>query len=259
MISPLRQAAADILQTMRRQYSGPHVIVPAQEADFPHLDLSAYAGFRSELGQHGFRYIGDIELRDVSQVHDKKMARTMIRAMLSDDGRISAGYYQIRALFWRQLLLLLAGLANLRLVTAPLASVRALKTRHCIDFSTEFSDGRHLITTNAEASAILEMPPSIEKQHFPYGTPAAALLSRHRARLDEIVQQHAGVQPRVMASTDDLVQKVQREKAIKDSYRAALQWITQEELRKMSRGDHAWADAIFAEVRNILAGERSVP
>jgi hypothetical protein len=246
-----------MLARVRDAYTRPSILAPAKEEDFPHLDLSAYAGFQAELGQRGFSFIGDVEFRDLSEAAAPLIAKTMIRAMLSADGDVCAAYYQVKFLFWRRFRLLLIGLWNCKFVAAPAAFLRGMKTRHRMEFTTEFSDGRFLITINSDEGSAMSVPPSIERWFLPDGTPAATCLSRHLARLREIVDEDGRVQPLIMRSADDVLNMQARQKALKIRHRAAVQWITREELFDMSRGNQELADALYVEVQKILAKEQN--
>lgn len=254
MTSPLRIAAQDLLARMRNTYGAPHTVVPVQEADFPHLDLSAYAGFQSDLGKLGFKPLGDVEILDISQAYKTFAARTMIRGMLSGDGHVSAAYFQHKSLLSHQLRLLLTGLWHCRFIAAPAAFIRGMKTRHSIELTTEFSDGRVLNTMNLDQSSVISVPPSIERWFFA-GCPIAQLLAHHLARVREILDEHPDVRPVFMASLDDVLQMQARQKALKDSHRVAVQWITREELLDMTKGNQALADAMYFEVQKVLANE----
>jgi hypothetical protein len=256
MTSPLRKTAQDLLARMRNQYAGPHTVAPAQEADFRHLDLNAYAGFQSDMDKLGFKPLGDVELLDISQASRTHAARTMIRGMLSGDGHVAAAYFQYKSLLSHQLRLLLTGLWHCRLITAPAAFIQGMKTRHSIELSTEFSDGRFLYTMNSDQSSVISVPPSIERWFFA-GCPVATLLAHHLARVQEILSEDADVRPVAMTSVDDVLQMQARQKALKDSHRVAVQWITREELLDMAKGNQALADALYLEVQKVLANERN--
>jgi len=161
MTNAARLAAEEIVAKMRAQYNGPHRIVQVQEDAFPHLDLGAYAGFRSALEKRGYRLL-----------------------------------------------------------------------------------------------AVVSVPPSIDRQFFPYGTPVATLLSHHLRRIGEISGTDAQVRSLFMASYDDVLQMDQRQKALKDGYRASRQWVTRDELRNMAHGKDKLADAVYEEVQKLVAAER---
>lgn len=254
MSSPFRKAAEELLGRIRKQYSSLDTYAPANEADFRHLNLSTYARFQSELEQAGFRCIGDVEVVNASH---PLIARTMIRGMLSSDGHVSAGYYQIKPMVWRQVRLLLVGLWNHRFIDAPVGFIKNMKTRHCIDFQTEFSDGRILSTSNAPGASAISMPPSIETCFLPAGTPAATLLAQHQARRKEILAEDAPCRPVFMASKEDVLAMTQRRKALANSHRASIGWITRDELLDMAGGNERLADTMFEEVQKVLTKEQN--
>jgi hypothetical protein len=255
--SGARKAARRILETMQRQYSAPNTIVSVSEAQFAHLDLATYGTFRAEMEAEQFRHIGDLEILEVSQSPTTLLARAMIRSMISEDGIIVSGYYQVKPRIWRYMRLLAKGLLNLRLVDASRVFVRGMHTRHCNGFETEFDDGTFLVTSNAQAASVISGPPTIESNYFPYGTPPSVLLQAHRTRVEETLGAKTQVKPVVVATLADLLQMLKRQGTQKAAYRATAQWITKAELQGMTEGRPEIADAVFSEVQKLLNNGQS--
>ncbi len=147
---------------MKANYGSMHTRVLVKEEDFTHLDLSAYHAFREEMEANGFRYLADYEILEVTNSPGTLLARTMLRAMVSREGNVVAGYYQTKPRVWRRVQGLLRGLLNLRFMDAPRDFAEGMKTRHCVDFSTEFEDCTFLCTSNAEGAAKMTSPPEID-------------------------------------------------------------------------------------------------
>jgi hypothetical protein len=250
------EAAMAIVATMKGVYSAPHTVVPADEAQFKHLQLPGYRFFKSLMEAQGFKYVADLEILQVSQSPTSLIARTMIRSMLSQNGHVLAAYYQVRPRIWRRLKLLGRGLLNLRLFDAPQNFLKGMRTRHCVGFETEFDDGRFLITSNAESASKVSMPLSIQRVFFPYGTPPSVVYSAHAKRLADMVDGSQGPKPVVIESLTDLLQMQKRQNAQKIAHRAAVQWVTKSELEGMSNGNPDVADAVFEEVQKLLEREQ---
>lgn len=251
MIGSVRSAARAIVEGMRRQYSAPHTVVPANEEEFGHLDLKAYANFKSELVGNDFSPAGDFEILEVSNSPGTLLARTFIRNMISKDGQVLAQYYQVKPRVWRRTKLLLIGLCNFRFLDAPLFFWKGLATHHCVGFETEFQDGRQLITSNAEEASIISNPPSIETLYFPYGTPVSVLYEHHLAKIGQM-----GGTPLALRSVNDVLAMQQRQSELKVAYRAAVQWVTQQEMQGFAAGNEDLSEAVFAEVQRLFAEER---
>lgn len=252
MSDSISKAAKSIVESMKHMYSTPHTIVPIDEKDFGHLALSEYKFFRDTMEAEGFKYLADLEILEVSNSPTSVIARTMIRSLISNDGAIATNYYQVMPNIFRRLKLLLRGIINLRWIAAPKNFMHAMKTRHCIDFETEFSDDTFLITTNAETAGLISGPPTIENHFFPYGTPYTVLLKAHRARLQVILHNNQGLSPKAHQSLPDILQMQKRQNAQKMAHRATMQWVTQSELQGLSPGNTELANTVFDEVQKLL-------
>lgn len=251
-LTAAEKSARNILNGMKQTYGAPEKMILADEAEFSHLDLRGYRRFRAELEAQGYKYIGDFEIRVVSRTNIAMFARTMIRVLASEDGSITTNYYQFRQRRWPLVKKLATGLLKLSWWDAPKYFAKDVKTRHCVGFGTEFDDGRFLVASNAEAAGKITMPPIIENHFFPYGTPPAVLLEAHRQRMQEILRASPGVKPVVTSSVEDVLRGHHRLSAQKAAYRASVRWITQDELRAMSGGNHDYADEVYDEVQKLL-------
>lgn len=251
-----KEAARSIVAIMREQFSAPHTMVSADESEFGHLDLGAYARFQAEMEAARFQALGDAEILEVSNSPTTLFARTMVRIMLSADGCVYAGYYQLKPRIWRRLKMLFRGLLNLRFIAAPKNFLGGMATLHCVEFETEFSDGRQLVTSNAQAASLVSGPPSIESTYFSYDTPGSFLLEYHLRRLAEVAASATPLHPVVMGSLEDVLAMQKRQNMQKVAHRTAVQWVTQGELRGMAKGQVEQSEAIFAEVQKLLNEER---
>lgn len=258
MSDSVREGARRILASMRGTFGGPATLVPVDETALPHLDLARYRSFRSDMEAAGFRYLADLEMLELSRSPTMLMARTMLRNLVSADGTIVADYYQVKPRVGRYLRALFRGLVNGRFAAASRMFVHGMKTRHCAGFETEFTDGRFLVTSNAHSASKISGPPTIESKFFAFGTPVDVVLDAHRARLAEILRDGGGVEPVRMSTTSELLKMYERQSTQKSAYRASVQWVTKDELHKMS-SNPAVADAVFEEVLNLLKGANNTP
>lgn len=251
LVSTLRKAAEEIIGNLKRAYTAPYTIVPADEPAFSHLDLSAYRRFKETLESDGYRFLSDYEILEVNNSPNSLLARTMIRCMVSADGGTSAGYYQIQPRIGRLVTNLLVGIVNLRFIAAPSFFLHNVRTKHYYDFESEIA-GAYVTTSNAAGAAAMSLPASVDAKFFGYETSLTALRAAHEARLAAAVGR-TGASPTRMSSKEDVVAMQARLKRLKDAHRATSNWITHEELLALSGGNIALADAIFEEVQKLLA------
>ncbi len=252
MTNPTSESAKAILATFKNNFSSINMIrVNAKE--FGHLDLPKYRNFREAFTNAGFRYICDAEIPTVSAAPNSLIAPTMIRNMLSEDGKTLAQYYQIRPNHWRVWKNFFRGIKNLRWINAPKLLFRLLKTRHCLNFETEFEDGRQLITSNAEAAGMLSEPEKIETLHLPYDTPKELLYAIHLTRVKEIALETPA---RSNQTFIDVIAMQRRQTELKREYRRSINFVTRDELVTMSGGNEVQADEIYEEIGKLLRQER---
>lgn len=252
MNDSVQRAAQRILATMKAMHHGDFTYLPAREADFRHLDLGAYRQF---LGQHeakDFRYLSDVEIAEISASPTTLLARTFIRSMVSAHGTVVADYYQVKPRMGRLLRMLLRGLANGRWRDAPRFFFKTLKTKHCVGYTTELGDGHFIVTSNAESAGKIDSPPTIDSVFHPYGTPASTVMEDHFARLKSRLAQAPGLRPQCLHTEDELEQRRVRMKRQKDAYREAVNWVSKEELERMSPQSPQLAAAVYEEVRRQL-------
>jgi hypothetical protein len=209
------KSAAQLLASIEATYVPTHQYVPADPAQFRHLDLQFYDRALAELQASGYRLAGDVEDLTISYAPHNIMKRVMIRTMLSRDGTVMAAAYDPKLKWiWRILLTILR-----------------LKPKPVLDFETEFDDGGFFVTSNAQAAAAMQPPPLICTEYFPAGTPACILQAFHT----EGVQAYAaltGASPRTIASHAELVEAQNRMNAIKSAHRNELGGIAREELER---------------------------
>lgn len=251
MNDSIQDAARRILDSMRRNYQGSMTFVPAQEAEFAHLDLAYYRRLRAALEKLGFRHLCDLEILEVTNAPGTLIARTFLRAMASVDGVIAAEYYQVRPRLGRLLQLLVKGLLNLRWIATPRMVLGNLSTKHCCGFETELSDGTFITTSNAQAAAMMSLPASVQAEFFPYGTGVAQLLQRHRDKVAAALQATPGLRAVPVRTQADLMACQARLKQKKDAHRAALNWVSREEVQRFA-GNPELAEAVYAEVQRQL-------
>jgi hypothetical protein len=245
-----RDYAEKLVAKMKGLHSKPATIVPARESEFTHLDLGSYRTFRSALEAKGYRFLGDIEILDVTNVPDTVVARTMIRSMISADGSTSAGHYQMRPRVERVARNLVEGILNFRFFDAPASFFNSMQTKHMYDFESEVGS-TFVNTSNAAIAGKFSSPTSIDVLYLPNRTPLEEVRLAHVTRLASVVER-TGAEPRRMASREDVEAMGERRREQKAAHRAASGWITRDELLRFTDGNVVLADSIFEEVQAIL-------
>jgi hypothetical protein len=218
-MTPDTRAAQEILDQIAQIYQPTHRFVPARPADFRHLDLRWYDRTAAALTQRGFRRLGDLEDRTVTEAGGV-LAPAMLRTMRSGDGAVVAALYhaRIRAFPLRVLLWLLRKLPGT-----------------VVDMETECTDGSFVVTTTAPAIAgALEMPAMIATEYLPKGTTAQAVFERHEARVCDHLAARPGVTARRLLTLDDVLAAQHRLNALKAAFRGEIGGVTREELERLT-------------------------
>lgn len=247
----VEEAAKNIVNVLKLMYQAPLTIVDASEEEFGHLDLNQYRDFKAEMCEKGYRYLGDIEILEVSNSPDTILARTMVRLMLSDDGYTYIGYYQLKPRIWRLSRMLLKGLWNLRFIAAPTFFLSNLNTKNCYELESEFSDGTFVTTSNAKTAGLFEQPSSIDSIYYDFDIELSVLIKDHRKRFYEKIES-VSVTPVKIMNRSDLFGMQERLKALKDAHRETLRWVSQNELLSMSGGNKKQSEEVFSEVQKLL-------
>ena len=167
MTDQISQIAQRIIASMHRSFRGESTYLAVDPADFPHLELKAYADFQAGHEALGFRHLRDVEIAEITAAPGTLIARTFIRSMVSADGGTVAHFYQVKPRLGRLLGALLRGLGNGRWLSAPTFFFRSLKTKWCTSYESELSDGTAVTTSNAEAAGKLSSPPTIDSEFHP--------------------------------------------------------------------------------------------
>jgi hypothetical protein len=216
---PAEQSAREILATLEATYQPTHRYVPANPADFRHLDLRFYDRTAEQLAGRGFRRLCDMEDRTITEAPHSVMSAILIRSLLSRDGTVFAALYHphLRSVFLRVLLWVL----------------RKLPAK-VTDMETECSDGSFVVTSNAASAALIDDPPLIAAEYLPAGTDPLAVYARHTQRLADHLAARPGTHACVIRTAEDMVASQNRMNAIKAAYRGELGAITREELERLS-------------------------
>lgn len=246
-----KDAAKEILEILQSTYQGQDTVVPAVEADFPHLDFTRYSEAEQQLASFGFRKLGDVELVNFSNDPESFYKKTLIRSFVSKNGEIVASCYEIRPRWSRLFTTLLNGLLAFRWIATPLFVLSVWRPRLIYSFGTEFSDGSFVLTSNAEGEGLLSCPPSIDALRFPYNTNILYVLESHRARLAKSLNMSKAKNVRPAHTAEECRETQNRLTQQINAHRAALSWITKTELTNIA-GQPKLANKVFEEIQKLL-------
>ena len=223
-------------------FSGRHQFQIVTPLAFPGKRLGFYESTQRFLEGQGFRWLGDIEDLTLTETHPNM--RTFIRCMISADGTISGGIYDVELKGWMRLLQLI-GLLPRKL--------------QVLDLETEFNDGTYLCTSNSKGLDQLDAPPSIRKIQYPQHTDLMDLLNVHRGVLAQWTAQDPEYLPLRISSLEEGLEAQHRMQDLQNSFRKQVGLLTREEARRMAGG---WmslgAEEILREHNKLASGELQV-
>jgi hypothetical protein len=225
-------AAQRIRAHTKMVYGGVHQYADASLADFPHLDAGFYERTSEELAAHGFTILGDLENVTLNQGGGVLMP-IVIRAHCGDAGAVMCCVY------------------HARVHGAPREPGE--KSFHIVDVETPLDDGAFLMTSNAPMAGAITAPPQVHSEFQPAGTPAGALLHRHRERLHDYLAAHPGVSPLPTLTVADTLAHQARLDAIKAAFRQAQNGMLSEaELRRIAPDvDPRLVSRVAAELQTL--------
>lgn len=220
-----------------------HDYASVQETDFAHLDLSFYRNARAALEAERFIYLEDCEDRTLTAAPGNVLMPVMIRVMTSSDGSIVAGIYHARIrTFWLRLLL---------------GIKRKLPGRN-VSLETEFEDGTFVSTNNSIPAQLVSLPPEIDCEYLPSGTPIVRLLERHRQRI-AAKQAQTGLSVRCVSTSAEARAAQQRLDGLTAAYRRSVGGISKEELARFAGSHTALARELHIELRQSAPSSALAP
>ena len=234
-----RRSAKAILDTQKKLYSERHEYRTVSAHDFRDLDLAYYDETQAWLEAQGFRHLGDVE--NVTLARTMPRARAFIRSMVSADGTISAGVYDVRLKSWMRLLQ--------RLFVLP----RDMRT---LDLETELSDGTFVATSNNLGADAMTPPPGLDRSLYPRETLPEELLSCHTRAVKQALASSPGVTAVAHRTLDELLEAEHRLQAMKNAHRKSIGYVDRRELARIDGGKNPQAAQELAdEIEAIKAEE----
>ncbi|MEN6625726.1 MAG: hypothetical protein ABFD69_05805 [Candidatus Sumerlaeia bacterium] len=239
----IRRAARNIKKNHDNMAVEGFEYAPASPESFPWLDLAYYDSVKQWwMGKTGFRWIGDVENVTVSRMFPK--SRTFIREFLNDDGTIAAGCYHVVVGGWMGFIL-------------KLMAPKFVNQKVC-EFSTEFTDGSILTTSNAATIGHLTEIPGIFRQLMAADTFPDEVLKLHVATLQRLIEEKQ-IQPVVMLNADDIHAASNREQALKSRFRRKNKQLVAIETRKLAQqsGMADTTEPVLKEIEKMNEDDKS--
>jgi hypothetical protein len=206
---------------------------------FPHPKLSAgdtefYDQSRDELLQRGFILLGD--LRDASAPRGSAIHKTPVRVLVDAKGTI---------------------MVTVAVVQFPIAErlrneLSGLPTDGTIDLETEFSDGRFILTSNAESAGLIDFPPQIDTRFFRAGTKIATLLREHRRRVRARLLAHPRLSVRTVSAVREYGESQARQGELKAQFKKKNGYVSEREVRRIAQRGTETALALQAALGDFL-------
>ena len=217
----VRKATKGIRPSLDAAYQKRHQYVEVDSTDFSFLDLRYYDEIAAVLEAEGFKRRGDFE--DLTLTMAFPTTRTFVRALVSADGAIRVGIYHSRR----------RGLSSL------FYGVIGVHSAKVVDFESEFSDGRFLLTSNAALASSIAQPPDILGRYLPSYTSLAEMLNLHRQRVAEYQEAHPQVLLEKVFTLRQLFASQYRMMVTKSKFRRELGGgITEEEMRRIAGDEY---------------------
>jgi hypothetical protein len=225
-----RQAAArQIFELHKALYAGPHEYRTVEPEEFPELDIDFYERSLAWFKANGFRSLGDRE--DLTVTRTLPQNRTFIRSTVSADGTVLAAAY------------------HLRIRTPGFSS-----DSRTIEFSTEFSDGTYLTTSNALTTARTRPIPGIRTSRYPAASPADELLRIHLGGLAERIQSQTALRATPVHTLDEFIEVLHRMESLQAAYKRETGFVSAADMREArGRELNAHELAIVEEIEKLKA------
>lgn len=214
-------------------YGEPHELVRVTPAAFPEADLDFYDRVRRELEARKYRWIADVEDLTMSKIYPQN--RTFLRLFVDAGGMIRASAYHLHP----------------RGVVISLLQLVQLFPRHLrvIELVTEIH-GTFLVTSNTHGVDRLEPPPEARVERMPLTTPLGDVVSRHEARITEVLRAHPERAPVAFETFEEIIASMARAHIMMARHRQKVGGLSRDELERLKgRPLSATEEAFLREVQ----------
>ena len=214
-------------------YGEPHELVRVTPAAFPEADLEFYDRVRLDLEARKYRWYADVEDLTMSRIYPQN--RTFLRLLVDAGGMIRASAYHLHP----------------RGVVISLLQLVQLFPRHLrvVELVSEIQ-GTFLVTSNTHGVDRLEPPPEAKVERLPLATPVAQVVTRHEARITELLRTHPERAPVSFETFEDVIASMARAHVTMARHRRKLGGLSRDELERLKgRPLSATEEAFLREVQ----------
>lgn len=212
---------------------------PADPADYPRSARQHCARQETALEALGFKTLGDYEPRHLKAQLSRP---TFIRFMRFGNGETVAASYLVypkRPDGWLRVMTMLLG---------------QWKRPKVIEFQSELSDGRFVITNNTAGLDPFEAGPDFLAESFPPRTSGRTLFEYHNQVLVALKANNPGLSVVTIPDFDALVASESRQQALKNRHRRDVGLATDAELRTiLGRQFDRYRDRIREYLADLMA------
>jgi hypothetical protein len=197
-------------------YGEPHELVKVDPATFPEADLEFYNRARRGLEGKGYTFLADVEDLTLSRIYPHN--RTFMRLFVDAGRMVRASVYHLHP----------------RGVVVSLLQLVQLFPRHLrvVELVTEIN-GRFLVTSNTHGVDRLEPPPEAKVERMPLGTDLLAVVTRHEARITELLREHPERAPASFETLDDVLASIARAHVAMARHRQKVGGLSRDELERL--------------------------
>jgi hypothetical protein len=214
-------------------YGEPHELVHVSPAAFPEADIEFYDRARQQLETKGYTWLADVEDLTLSRIYPHN--RTFLRLCVDAGRMIRASVYHLHP----------------RGVVISMLQLVQLFPRHLrvIELVTEIN-GRFLVTSNTHGVDRLEPPPEAKVERMPLGSELLAVVSRHEARITELLREHPERSPVSFETFDEVLASIARAHLTMARHRQKVGGLSRDELERLKgRPLSAAEEAFLREVQ----------
>ncbi|HEY3808217.1 MAG TPA: hypothetical protein VGL61_36810 [Kofleriaceae bacterium] len=214
-------------------YGEPHELARVSPAAFPEADLEYYDRARGELEGKGYAWLADVEDLTLSRIYPQ--SRTFMRLFVDSGRMIRANVYHLHP----------------RGVVISMLQLVQLYPRHLhvVELVSELG-GQFIVTSNTHGIDRLEPPPEAKVERLPTSSSLLAVVTRHEARITELLRAHPERVPTSYEGYDDVIGSIARAHVAMARHRQKVGGLSRDELERLKgRPLNTTEEAFLREVQ----------
>lgn len=230
----LQTLAKRILDSLRSQFTGQHHFRQVSLADYPHLNHRFYHRTDAALRQIGFEFFCDLEDETIRQQHPDP--RTVVRLLHHLENGVTAAIYHVKPKFPWPILMYFWGFRPSRI----------------LEFETELSDGRFILTTRAPKKSEVPMSDQVIYQHVDPKLPMVEHLKTHWQQVQSFQGDKGRIHPVILPTVQAIIDSQNRQHQLVRDHLDTIGWVTEEYLLGHCGRNKQLAKDVYQEIQRIL-------